>query len=512
MRLNMIKLLSNYKLLKGNQIFSFGDASVQGISGINGSGKSILLELISQIFIEASNQNTKEYYVSKIGYEISYSLVRDYMINSVLQSIGGHWNDIEKIDVRILNYETVFKMWISNGIDEYEVNKSNNRYVFFPRKIVVYSSGHNESISNEIYNYKLYSMIERDNSLLRMNNEGEVINKTTLDMYNGLFYYINDKTSNLAILTTTLYNSIDKDDFCSFYNNLRLSSFSIRFDEFDVYKKKIVFDGKAQFILNEMRKFPHEKYANQNGSGFYRYLVDNTILKNKAPLLASFEGFQRLYDYNTSKVKNRILNKIIHNPEKNNESYIEWNIGNNRVFELLDMSFIRDDNQEMELGSFSDGEYQVLQIISLLQIFSGENILFLFDEPETHFNPSWKSLFVFKMKSTIDQGSQIVFTSHNPEVITDLRKNNVISLKEGNQNIIQFETFGANPNKISSNLFGKRNTVAELAKQKIDEYRCKINHAVDIKQLETLKEEIENTIGESSERLMLIIEIQKRMK
>lgn len=46
MGLGKIKLFSNYKLFKQGQEFSFGIESIQGIVGINGSGQSILLELI----------------------------------------------------------------------------------------------------------------------------------------------------------------------------------------------------------------------------------------------------------------------------------------------------------------------------------------------------------------------------------------------------------------------------------------------------------------------------------
>ena len=137
--------------------------------------------------------------------------------------------------------------------------------------------------------------------------------------------------------------------------------------------------------------------------------------------------------------------------------------------------------------------------------------MFLFDEPETHFNPSWKSLFVSKVKSLLDPDSQAIFTSHNPEVITDLRRTSVVSMKRGIQYNLQLETFGANPNMISANLFDKRNTVSELAKQKVDEYRDKLDKSMTQEDLKTLKAEIENTLGDSSERLMLFIEIQKRM-
>lgn len=204
-------------------------------------------------------------------------------------------------------------------------------------------------------------------------------------------------------------------------------------------------------------------------------------------------------------------NKIICGKEIHKKSLIDWNVANHRVFELLEMTLKVGEKPELNLQDLSDGEYQVLQIMSIMSIFSGGNILFLLDEPETHFNPSWKSLFVSNLHSLLDADSQTIFTSHNPEVITDLPKASVVSMKRGIQYDLQIETFGANPNMISANLFDKRNTVSKLAKNKIDEFRDKINHMQTKEELEILKTEIENTMGDSSERLMLIIEIQKKV-
>jgi energy-coupling factor transporter ATP-binding protein EcfA2 len=511
MRFKKIKLLSGYKIFHKNQEFIFGDDSTLGIVGINGSGKSILLELISKIFVEASNQITKECYFSNLGYEAVYSLEKDHMINSVLIGIGGDWESVEHVDIKLINHDQYFKMLVSNGIEEFEITNINMYYVFFPRKILVYSSGHNEGVSDEIINYKLYSLAEKDVLKIKKNNFGEVINKGILDRYNELFYYFDDTISKLALLTSFLFESSHQTVLSEFIEKSSVKSFSMRLDKKDIYGDEINLDEKASYILKEIFSFKQTTHINENGFKYYEFLVPDEQERDHMSLLVFFEGLQRLHDYNIYKIKTRTRNRIIYGTQSNKKSLIDWNIGNNRVFELLEINLKTENDTELELRDFSDGEYQVLQITSILNIFHGSNILALLDEPETHFNPSWKSIFVSKVKSLINHQSQVIFTSHNPEVITDLRRTSVVGMKRGIQHYLQFETFGANPNMISANLFDKKNTVAELARQKIDEYRKRINQTMMKEELEKLKSEIENTLGDSSERLMLIIEIKKRM-
>lgn len=511
MRLKRIKLLSDYKIFKKDQDFVFGDDSALGIVGINGSGKSILLELISKIFVDASNQITQENYSSDISYKAVYSLQKDHMIESVLIGIGGEWEATDHVLIKLENQSQNFKMFISNENNEFEIENINMYYVFFPRKIVVYSSGHNEGVSDEIINYKLYSLAEKDSQKIKRNNYGEVINKGILDRYNELFYYFDDKISKLAILTSFMFETGNQAMISEFFDKALVNTFKIRLDKKDIDKKDIRFDEKALYLLNEIMSYANTVCENENGFEYYEFCAPENREREQLSLLAFFEGLQRVYDYNIYKIKKRTRNRIIYGSEKSKKYLVDWNIANHRVFELLEITFKTENGFKLELRNFSDGEYQVLQLVSILNIFYGSNILYLLDEPETHFNPSWKSLFVSKVKSMLDPMSQVIFSSHNPEVITDLRKTSVVSMKQGLQSGLQIETFGANPNMISANLFDKRNTVAELAKQEINIFRNKINQATTHRELEELKSEIENSLGDSSERLMLIIEIQKRM-
>ena len=61
--------------------------------------------------------------------------------------------------------------------------------------------------------------------------------------------------------------------------------------------------------------------------------------------------------------------------------------------------------------------------------------------------------------------SQCLFSTHNPEVLTDMRREDIIFLKEGRINSVDINTFGANPNIIASHIFNKRNTISEVSQK-----------------------------------------------
>lgn len=76
--------------------------------------------------------------------------------------------------------------------------------------------------------------------------------------------------------------------------------------------------------------------------------------------------------------------------------------------------------------SLSDGEHQFAHIFGTLLMFDHPNVLFLLDEPESHFNPQWRIKFV-QLVNEITRGKHqsILLTSHAPFIVSDCRAKNV---------------------------------------------------------------------------------------
>ncbi|MGY8705582.1 AAA family ATPase [Bradyrhizobium sp. 18BD] len=76
----------------------------------------------------------------------------------------------------------------------------------------------------------------------------------------------------------------------------------------------------------------------------------------------------------------------------------------------------------------SEGEQQLLMVLGLLRFNSEEESLFLLDEPDTHLNPRWGTEYIELVSQFIgaDRHSHIIMSSHDPLVLSDLRREQVL--------------------------------------------------------------------------------------
>lgn len=90
----------------------------------------------------------------------------------------------------------------------------------------------------------------------------------------------------------------------------------------------------------------------------------------------------------------------------------------------------------LPLEALSDGERMFLGRMALLYtLWDSDNSLALLDEPETHFNDYWKREIVDIMdKSLSKRTSDVVFTTHSSVALTDAFDKEITLLKRSNQN------------------------------------------------------------------------------
>ncbi|WP_246205943.1 AAA family ATPase [Fulvivirga aurantia] len=87
---------------------------------------------------------------------------------------------------------------------------------------------------------------------------------------------------------------------------------------------------------------------------------------------------------------------------------------------------------ELAMSELSEGEKQLLTVLGLLKFTKDEESLILLDEPDTHLNPMWKWKFLDYLDRVVKRKSntQIIFCSHDPLVIGNLKKNQVQIFKK----------------------------------------------------------------------------------
>lgn len=172
----------------------------------------------------------------------------------------------------------------------------------------------------------------------------------------------------------------------------------------------------------------------------------------------------------------------------------------------------KDSDKPVLLKSLSDGEHQLLHSLGLCLLFRNTSSLFLLDEPETHFNPDWRSNFVTRLhqcfKGSDEYSREMLVTTHTPFLISDSKPDKVLVFNKdretGTVSIKPpgFNTFGASINTITmSKIFDKRETIGGHAQATLDRIRKSFQDGEDKEQLVA---EINRELGDSVEKVLLI--------
>ncbi|WP_158826562.1 restriction system-associated AAA family ATPase [Mucilaginibacter lacusdianchii] len=170
--------------------------------------------------------------------------------------------------------------------------------------------------------------------------------------------------------------------------------------------------------------------------------------------------------------------------------------------------------------SLSDGEHQYLHAMGICLLFKDTNSLFLLDEPETHFNPDWRAMFVSTLKDCLSQTKkrnirELLITSHSPFIISDSHEENVLVFKKDNETGVVtadrpgFNTFGASVNQIAIEIFEREDTIGDLANSEITSYETRFREGENA---ENLVKEINSRLGDSVEKTILINRIKGFIK
>ena len=170
---------------------------------------------------------------------------------------------------------------------------------------------------------------------------------------------------------------------------------------------------------------------------------------------------------------------------------------------------LTDGQQCIEFDDLSDGEAQLIQILSMASIYKDSRVLFLLDEPETHLNPSWRTYFHSFVEDTIginNEKAQLFISTHSPFMVSSLKRNNVYQFSRSDIGLIdmkmaQNETYGASFDVLIKDLFDLRSLISQSV---IDEIRVQLKEGND-----HAREWIEANLGLSAEKAYLIRELSK---
>jgi restriction system-associated AAA family ATPase len=133
--------------------------------------------------------------------------------------------------------------------------------------------------------------------------------------------------------------------------------------------------------------------------------------------------------------------------------------------------------------SLSDGEHQLAQILGTMCMTSIPNVLFLLDEPESHFNPQWRVKFISRLmdlptangkRGTASSSSaqqECLLTTHSPFVPSDKARDKVLIFEKSETGVQVrrpgIETFGTTFDTILDECFNVRPPMSEVPRREI---------------------------------------------
>ncbi len=382
--------------------------------GTNGAGKSNLLELIAEIFYNVEIDVRKIQTNEKPSYKLSKYVILEYILfdkngdetNVRIDSYNDkrEWR-LSTFKLVEADYDKVDDYNILNGLvydlTELKREEINEIKRILPSKIIAYSSGQNESLSywfSELN--KLYSKEVREAAF----TSDKKVEDTRM-------VYMDYDCNSSILLANYLYKEPTEFDVFNTYLRLKnVAKFRITLD-FKLGGKNYILLSKehrdfiskfkscaTMFSIEEgdVQNPRTKKIVKQEIAAVFDFHVDLETRK------AFRDNFDSTFDIFMAFQKFELLNqlKLSTNYTRASKSKDMHQrppiVGHeDRVFRF-DEIFLTIDNLEYTIPyiGISDGEHQFLQTVGTILLFEQRNVLFLLDEPETHFNPQWRRSLV----------------------------------------------------------------------------------------------------------------------
>lgn len=554
MKLLHFELIGQYKGL-ANQRYDFSAApgNVIAFIGLNGSGKSQLMELIAESFSYIERHQRSDFKVRaplafrfSISYEWSAeSNNREHRERYTVelqkdQSIRISLSTLEAAAVNEENKETA--QWSPDG---------NCPLADLPLpRLIGYASGLNENLQRPFMrNAVQYFDVMRTRSNRRTRlaqpdvdeNRLNEINLNYIKRFPGIFdaqpendldnslrileadtaipntLFLDYDCVNLVIAAIGMLTNADRDELWPEIRLRHPSKAIIRYDlrqapiEQDSIEdiKQLIRTLGTESLNGLTNKTSNEQYDLYELDYLYaeitiNFLDPNIIGRLRDTYLEPLRLFWKLYKLQLLGVEQwtPATKKSLRNDSFT--GHVKKPLKSKLPLAVVDIE-LSDGNSVASIDDLSDGEAQLLHTIGAVRLFGDTESLFIFDEPETHLNPSWRTRYHldFKLATPDLVTSQALISSHSPFLISSLHREAVYHFEKiDGQSVMASppsETFGASFEVLIKKFFGLRSAISQTA---VDEI---LRHLEDDDLDNAHKRKwIEEQLGESMERAYLL--------
>ncbi|MCT4327970.1 restriction system-associated AAA family ATPase [Elizabethkingia anophelis] len=483
-------------------------------AGLNGSGKSNVLEALANIFYHLEicvarylpdsirdRKNFKREVCNPDAFTLKYLIGQHD--GSIYSYINFHKVTISK-EVGKEPTMTIQEFPFDNSKKEIPISLKSNLETdepapaksYLPDHVIGYSSGENEILSLPFVKARLVHLDEFKqytiNGVARY-DEPE----------NGLIYIDNAMSQAVLLSCLLLENKealkplqkeigIECLESFRMHINLKNFKYEIKKEHSITIEEKSVLTileneqidrfkrcATSWFINNE--RLVLDFYVGKDSEDGYNATKKafETHFENSLEL---FQAFRLLYELNNHFIDDHTKEEVYRSHGYYTDGKIPIGGPDDDVFHFLDFMIIKkmkdsEEEKSLLLRNFSDGEHQLLHTMGICLLLKAKRALLLLDEPETHFNPSWRAKFIKMLNDSITAGNKkdypngrfnvhylkdILLTSHSPFVISDCLPNNVIFFdKDKETNLLKvkkasemgIKTYGAGVDYILKNIF-----------------------------------------------------------
>lgn len=537
MKIKSVKILGdNFRSLAANKLYEFNDSfrqdrlSTKVFAGLNGSGKSNFLELFSEIFyfLEIYHLNTvseEEKSSKNFGFEIEYFLPYkrpSVTIGEVEASVS--YDKHIKI-VKPLGDKPEFSVSLEGSafkrIDE-------NTQMLLPKKIIAYTSGQNELMSNPYHKlkYHYFKVFE---------NKGKIEKGEDLAENHRLFFLDYNANFSIFIANILLGEETKAKILKKVLQIENLVSFRITLNTDDLFKKVLPISENIAENLEKLKccaSLWKEKKVGKYNLLILDFSIDEAIknafkfhFKNAFSLFKVFYEFEifNLYLVNSTTRKqilnaNKTLN-ISDEMPKPDPSRLVF-----RIEKIVISKILEEDKTERDIyyKSLSDGEHQFNEVVGTVMMMQDEGCLFLMDEPDTHFNPQWRAKFIKTLNlaaaNSYDsdgniirvRNQELILTTHSPFVISDSFSQDVYKFEKV-KGMVQFtspefQVYGTSVSIILDEIFERSEGISEMAKKELIDMVENIKTTAELK---NVVERLNRDFGDSVEKFDLFSKLKK---
>lgn len=541
-------------------------------AGLNGSGKSNVLEALANIFyhlevcvaryLPESIKDTKNFKRTECtpdAFTLEY-LIGQHNRKAYALSFFDKVTISKKEGEEPLMFIQPYPF--NDSVEKREISLAPPKHLegsavgkkYLPAHIIGYSSGENEILSLPFIKSRLihldeYTQATRDDYSQYEEPENSLI-------------YIDNNMSQAVLLACLLFENdetlaplrdIDNTGILglrSFRMNIHIQNFEFKDEKGNPYEISIL-KLLEQNQLESLKKCATSWFLDHKSNTLLLDFYVNDATKSAFRKYFSngiecFQLFRLLYELNNYKVDESNKLDVYRSKGIYTDGKLPTPSPSDDVFHFLDFYITKEldrtgKQKDLLLRSFSDGEHQFIHTMGICLLLKDRRTLLLLDEPETHFNPSWRGKFVKILNDSISAGKpkdlpngdynmhllkDVLLTSHSPFIISDCLPNNVIlfekeTIGEGKDEKIittakkvseldnAFNTYGTSVELILDKLFDYNQSIGDLSFadiESIDMDNIKTSLDIDKAKAELRK------LGESIEKDMVLSQLNRKLK